>query len=121
MSAASMRLEKQLNGGGNMPTVDVKNKEYATKTDVETILAEMADAPEGLLFGGAAYKVMKKKFRALDMENSVIDKDPDTGYYIKSMWSLAGADASITVDYGVPTYTNSNGYVRKAKRLTITA
>lgn len=104
-----------------MPTIDVKNKAYATKTDVDVILTEIADAPNGLLFGGAAYKVMKTKLRALGMENAVIDKDPDTGYYVKSIWSRPGVEASITVDYGVPTYTNKNGYVRKAKRLTLTA
>ncbi len=125
MSAASDRLEQQLDrldGGTSMPatkTVDVKNKAYAVKTEVEQILLDIQDAPNGLLIGGAAYSVVKEKFRTLLMKNEALEVDPDTDYYIKSRWLAPGADMGVIVDYRVPAYTNSVGKTRNVKRLTI--
>lgn len=119
MSAASARLEQQLNGGASMPTVDVKRKPYAVKTDLTEVLAEMSGSDDGLLFGNAAYKALCKKMRDAGMENNPTDIDPSTGYYNVSEWSLAGATAKVQVSYRVPMYTNSNGYLVKGKRLRL--
>ncbi len=103
-----------------MPTtVDVKSKAYAKTTDLTGILAEMADAGDGLLFGNAAYKELCKKFRDAGMVNNATDVDPDTGYYNESEWSLKGATAKVRVGYRVPLYTNSRGFLRKGKRLSL--
>jgi len=123
MSAAQDRLEETIrNGGGNMPTtktVDVKNKKYAEQTELADVLEEMANTPDGLLFGNAAYKGLCKKFRATGMENNATDVDPSTGYYNESEWSVAGAAARVRVTYRVPLYVNSGGYERRGKRLEL--
>jgi len=125
MSAAQDRLEAVIrNGGGSMPmtkTVDVKNKKYAEETELKDVLEEMANTPDGLLFGNAAYKTLCKKFRATDppMDNNATDVDQSTGYYNESEWSVAGATAKVRVTYRVPLYVNSGGYERRGKRLEL--
>ena len=102
-----------------MPTVDFKNKDYAVKTDITDILTDIGNSPDGLLLGGAAYKVVKDKLRGEDMKNEAVEVEPDTGYYIKSQWVLPGAENAVIVDYRVPMYTNSQGKVRNGKRLSL--
>lgn len=102
-----------------MPTVDFKNKDYAVKTDITDILTDIGNSPDGLLLGGAAYKVVKRKLGDLTMKNEAIEVDSDTGYYVKSQWGMPDSESVVIVDYRVPMYTNSQGKVRNGKRLSL--
>lgn len=104
-------------GGDNMDT-DVKNVEFVRNADINDIVVEIGE--RGLLLRNSGYKILKRRLSdELNMTNQALEVDPETGYYIKSKWSIEGAEAGIVVDYRVPLYTNSQGREVRGKKLSI--
>jgi hypothetical protein len=116
-------LIEPTNGGNIMPktnakTVDVMGKDYVEKTDTLSILQDIENAPGGLLFGRAAYRALKTRFREIGLLNSAVETDPETGYYVRSTWTPPTNEFAIGVEYRVPLYMNSAGRMRNGNRLT---
>lgn len=125
MKSARNILDKyvtKVEGASNtMPKpIEVMNKKDAETLDMKDIFARISSA-EGLHVRRSGYNALKDRFRDLTLENHMIEKDAETGYYSISEWRNDEVDLAVRVNYRVRLYTNSRGFDVNGNHLTIAA